>query len=271
MKNIRNLKFRIYSFEVRLLALISEGLINGKNKQQILRMLKKECLLFVGTVKLTDNEKNMIWKMCINMYNVLAKKVRGKRRNAETVYLSIRSLISSVEQFKNALGKNIEIRDKENYLNKLLSRGVFYLCSEHSNCAEGHLDFQGKIYISKDWEERCPEELKKSVKYYIKNHDCKTVEEIVSGPVYMVTRPNCRHYFRRVSLDEVLHGSKNKLLKKYDMKKSGVSSYEYLQYRKYYERLKVLIALRKICECDLLEKDIKETRVIMKKWLSVIR
>lgn len=271
MKNTRNLKFRIYSFEVRCLAIISQGLMDGKNKTQILRLLKKEVLAFNSTVRLTHDEQEMIWQMCLNDYSVIAKKVWGKRTVAEKVYLSIRSMIPDAEKFKNALGRNMEMRDKDAYLKKMFSRGVFYLCSKHTNCAEGHENFQGKIYVSSDWKERCPDELARKVNSYIRNHATMTVEEVVGEPVYMITRPNCRHYFRRLDIDEVLHGSANKLLKQYDMIRTGVSSYEYLQYRKYFERLKVLIALRKICECDLLEKDIKETRVIMKKWLSVIR
>ena len=229
--------------------------------------MKKELLKFSSTVKLTRDEFNSIWDSCVRNYNVIAKKVWGKRTDNLSVYLSIRSLIPSVEKFKNELGKEIEVRSKSVYLNNLTSKGIFYLCSYHTHCAEGHKDYQGKMYVSENWEERVSDDsLKEKISAYIRNHSCMTIEDVVGDPVYMVTRPNCRHTFRRLDTDEVLHGSCKKLLKEYGMIREDVNSYDVREYRKYFERLKVLIALRDICSCVELERDIKFTRELVKKW-----
>lgn len=251
--------------------IISHGLVSGKGKQPILRELKRELAAFRSTVKITNIQANELWLMCVNEYNSVAKTVWGKRTDNESVYLAIRRTLPNLEKIKNVLGRDIEKHDKRDYLLKLTRKGIFYVCSKHTHCAEGHKDYQGRIYVSKDWRDRCDNAVdRRRVASYIRNHQCLTVEEIVDDPVYMVTRPNCRHYFVKVDIEEVMHSSVNKILKNHNMIKTGVSSYEYSQYRMYYERLKALIALRNICPCLKLEKDITETRRIMKKWLSMV-
>lgn len=271
MRNIRNLKFRIYGFEVRCAAIIGRGLAGGKGKRPILAELKRELAAFRSTVKLTDGEADWLWLMCVNECKSVSKTVWGKRADSESVYRAIRATLPYLEKIKNGLGGGIENRDKTDYLAKLTSQGIFYLCSSHSHCAEGHKDFQGKVYVSENWRERCPDpRTRKRVASYIRNHNCLTVEEIVGDPVYMVTRPNCRHYFVEVGIEEVMHSGVKKLLKNHDMVHAGVNSYEYGQYRNYYERLKMLIGLRESCPCPKLEADITETRRIMKKWLAMV-
>ena len=271
MRNIRNLKFRIYGFEVRCAAIIGRGLARGKGKRPILAELKRELAAFRSTVKLTDGEANGLWLMCANEYKSVSKTVWGKRADSESVYRAIRATLPYLEKIKNGLGRDIESRDKLSYLSQLTGEGIFYLCSSHTHCAEGHKDFQGKVYVSENWRERCPDSrTRRRVASYIRNHGCRTVEEIVGDPVYMVTRPNCRHYFVELDIEEVMHSGVKKLLKNHDMVHAGVNSYEYGQYRNYYERLKMLIGLRESCPCPKLEADITDTRRIMKKWLAMV-
>ena len=271
MRNIRNLKFRIYSFEARCAAIISEGLVGGKGKQPILLQLKRELDIFRYKVALNVNEANNLWRSLVNLYTVISKKVWGRRTDYESVYRAIRAVLPVLEKIKNGIGRDVESRDKLDYISRVINRGIFYLCSRHTNCAEGHKNYQGKIYVSENWRDRCFDSAtKKRVAAYIKNHNCKTVEEIVDDPIYMVTRPNCRHYFVEIDIEEVMHNGVKKLLKNHNMVHARVNSYEYSQYRNYYERLKVLIALRKICPCLKLEEDITKTRRKMKKWLAMV-
>lgn len=271
MRNTRNLKSRIYGFEVRCAAIISHGLVSGKGKQPILRELKRELAAFRSTVRLTDVEASELWLMCVNEYDSVSKTVWGKRTDSESVYMAIRATLPALEKIKNGLGRDIENHDKLSYLSDLMSEGIFYACSQHTHCAEGHKDFQGRVYVSENWRERCPDSsTRRRVASYIKNHGCQTVEEIVGDPVYMVTRPNCRHYFVELDVEEVMRNGVKKLLKNHGMVHAGVDSYEYSRYRNYYERLKALIALRKVCPCLKLEADITETRRIMKKWLAMV-
>lgn len=266
----RNLKYRIYGFEVRCAALISYGLMNGKSKPQIMRMLQKELRRFQSTVNLSKAEVNRLWLTCIYEYRTVSKKVWGNRNDPEKVYLAIKKTLPVLESTKNIVGRNIEARKKTDYLVDLKGKGIFYLCSYHIGAAKDHKDFQGKIYVSEDWENRCSsDEQRYKVGSYIKNHKCLTLEYIIDKPVYMCTRPNCRHYFKEIPVNEVLHSSVKKMLKQHGMINHQMElTYEYLMYRKYYERLKVLMSLRNICECDKLENDIRYVRKKIKKWLS---
>ena len=271
MRQIRNLKFRIYGFEVRCAALISQGLVSGKGRKPILERLKRELDGFRRTVRLSNSEANGLWLMCLSTYNNVAKTVWGKRTDNTSVYRAIKRNLPRLERVKNEIGRNIEERDKVAYLGDLLSEGIFYLCSSHKNCAKGHEPFQGKIYVCEDWKNRCRDSTeKKRIRAYIRNHGCMTVEEICGEPVYMVTRPNCRHYFIRLPTEEVLGASVNKLLKSHNLVSSEPNSYEYSLYRMYYERLKMLKALRRICPCSDLENDITKTYGLTKKWLSMV-
>lgn len=274
MKNIRNLKFRIYSFEARCVKIIGDGLKSGLGKRAILRKLQNNLARFRSTGstgRITDIEYNRLWMMCVRLYNSIARMVRGKRTDSTEIYKSVRKLLPELERFKNDLGRSVEERDKREYLNDLVSEGIFYLCSEHGNCAEGHKAYQGRIYVSEAWRERCSDSAeRRRVGAYIRNHDCMSIEEVCSDPVWMVRRPNCRHYFVKLSVDEVLHSSVRKLLRENEMSYKRVGSYEYYMYRAYYERLKVLLGLRESCSCEELEADIRKTRRLMKKWLPLI-
>lgn len=270
MRVLRNLKFRIYSFEVRCAALISSGLTEGKNKTQILRALKKLLRSFCGTIRLTPDQVNKLWEICLTTYSKISRSVWGKRRDPKKVYEAIRSVLPYLEHEKNELGRNIEELDKRAYLENLTRSGVFYISTVHTNCAEGHKDYQGKIYVDENWKDKCDDQLQKKVAAYIRNHKCMTIQEVVGDPVYLITRPNCRHRFVEIDVDEVLHSSVNKILKKHHLYREGANSYAYSQYRMYYERLKVLLALRETLTCDKLEDDIKKTRALIKKWLPLI-
>ena len=271
MRNIRNLKFRIYSFEARCVGIISDGFKHGYGKRTVIRDLRNELARFKSTVRLTEAEYNWIWVMCVRLYNKMARMVRGKRTDSTDIYRAVRKLLPDLERFKNNLGRDIEERDKREYLIDLMSDGIFYLCSEHGNCAEGHKEYQGRIYVSEAWRERCSDSaMVRRVGAYIRNHSVMSIESVCDSPVWMVKRPNCRHYFKELDTDTVLHSSVRKLLRENKMVYSRVGSQAYYMYRAYYERLKVLLELRKCCPCEELEADIRKTRRLIKKWLSRI-
>ena len=265
MRSWRNLRYRIFSFEVKCADIISRSLVGGKGKYAVKKQLRKALVDFRSTVRITDSEANGLWLNCMHMLS----RISWKRDDNSKIYAQIKRLLPSLESFKNRFVLDIEMREKNAYLRDLMSDGIFYLCSWHKDCAADHKDYQGKIYVSEDWEERCLDGDQGKIRAYIKNHNCITVQEVIGDPVYMITRPNCRHYFISVSVDEVLHSSVKKLLKQHDLVKEGhVKNDSYYAYREYYERVKLLITLRNTCPCEELEADIRKTRKLMKKWLS---
>ena len=115
---------------------------------------------------------------------------------------------------------------------------VFYLCSYHSDCANDHVDYQGKIYIDEDWESMVSEEMKPKVQEYIDAHKVDTIQNVRDGMPYLTTRPNCRHYFTPMSTEEVLGSSVKKMLKDNNMEKGTYDKQNYidLQKQRYGER-----------------------------------
>lgn len=86
---------------------------------------------------------------------------------------------------------------------------VFYICSQHGNAAEGHKPYQGKVYVDRFWKSVYqasgqPEFLIKAIEKYIARNDIKTIQWVMGPPVYMVTRPYCKHFFTPVSTLDVL-------------------------------------------------------------------
>lgn len=67
-----------------------------------------------------------------------------------------------------------------------------WLCSAHGDPAIGHEDYQGKYY----YDEKAP----RAVVEWAMQNNIQSYQWVIDNPVYMLTRPNCRHYMTPVSL-----------------------------------------------------------------------
>lgn len=86
---------------------------------------------------------------------------------------------------------------------------IFYICSQHGNAAKDHAPYQGTVYVDRFWKSVCknanqPEFIIKAIEKYISRHNTKTIQWVMGPPVYMVTRPYCKHYFTPVPTLDVL-------------------------------------------------------------------
>lgn len=114
---------------------------------------------------------------------------------------------------------------------------VFYICNHFADCADDHKDYQGKIYYDERWAEYgYDDETTAKIKSRIK--DMKSVQEVRGNKPYLTTRPNCRHTFTPISLEQALNVSARDLVK--DLKLSSGSyrdkNYELTQEQRYNER-----------------------------------
>lgn len=94
---------------------------------------------------------------------------------------------------------------------------LFLACSAHSQPAPDHKNWQGKMYIRKDWRSRLPDDdraAEKAIASYVQRNSVKPFEWVIGEPVYMVFRPNCKHFFMPVSTIDVLKMSVPNILKK---------------------------------------------------------
>lgn len=133
---------------------------------------------------------------------------------------------------------------------------VFYLCSYHSDCANDHVDFQGKVYVDENWEDVISEDMKPKVQEYIDSHKIDTIQNVRDGEPYLTTRPNCRHYFTPLSVEDVLGSSVKKLLKDNNMEKGTYDKQNYidLQKQRYGER-----QIRKY------KRDLEQQKIMLEK------
>ena len=279
------IKSVIYGFEVRSTAIIGNGLTHSVPKQKVLKEIRRELVRLQKYANLTSSETNELWQESYGRYMRVSKKVFSSLRRAEndlkiradtdleyderlknrknTVYKELKG-----EHTKNELANEYEYRGKREYLQNLTNSGVFYLCSTHINPAKDHADWEGKVYIASDWRSRIDADMHGKIEAYVRNHNVKTVEWVTGEPVYLITRPNCKHYFIEVSVEEVLGNSVRKLLKTHNMymEDEKEMSYEEGQYKNYYERLKMLTYLNSMFDAENLDKDIKDTRALVNKW-----
>lgn len=137
---------------------------------------------------------------------------------------------------------------------------VFWLVSSFGDSAKDHVNFQGRIYIDKNWESIITdEETKNKIRDYIASNNTLTKQDVEDNDPYLTTRPNCRHTWLAMSTDEVIGGkSVDKMLKENNMLKNGNYEEEKAKARndlRYEERLIRKYKLRK----EQLEKQKEES------------
>jgi hypothetical protein len=162
---------------------------------------------------------------------------------------------------------------------------IFWLCSTHGDCANDHADYQGKIYVDEDWASMVGQKDFDRVYNYISSNKIETKQDVENNDPYLCTRPNCRHYFMPLSIDEVLSESKNDLLKERGMIKGKYDSekyqnlqkqrYEERNIRKYKQRLEQNeLAMKKLPngeEKDKLQKLVMKDKQLVKNHQAKVR
>ena len=111
---------------------------------------------------------------------------------------------------------------------------IFYMCSSHSKPAKDHADYQGKIYVDRYWRKYCtgrmPEWLIAAVEDFIQKNEIISIQKIMGPPVWLCTRPFCRHTFYPVNTLTVLTEDKSTYIKKtYARPTKRGATYEYIK------------------------------------------
>jgi len=83
---------------------------------------------------------------------------------------------------------------------------VFYITNHFADCADDHKAFQGKMYYDSRWKTFGYE--KSDIQKIIDSKNMKSVQSVRDGKPYLTTRPNCRHTFTAISLEQA--GGSNK-------------------------------------------------------------
>lgn len=271
MLNKERLKQRLYGLEVRATAIIANGLAQGVPKLKILNKVRDELRRTASLLRLSTDEIETLWgsfrRRLDTLYKTTWKNLRvikDPEERKDAIYSEIRhTVLLQMEKEKNVLANTVEARSKTIELDELMETGIFYLCSSHVKPARDHADWEGKVYVSQDWEARCTDKrTRRRVEAYIKNHDTQTIEWVTGAPVYMCTRPNCKHYFIHVTVEEVLGHSSRSLLRSHKMfmEDKKPMPKEKMAKKAHYERLKAMQYLDGLYGCANLKKDIASER-----------
>ena len=186
------------------------------------------------------NEKYKLYRTCLDLYRKM-KRSDDAQTDLERDY----NYVEVVRAARKVM-RNRDIRNKQKGLKEAISStdNVFFVCSKHKKPAEDHKDYQGKIYVDRFWRTKLDLSMQKKVEAYIKNHNVLTVQYIVGEPVYLTTRPYCKHYFISVSTDEVLHASYKKIVEQ-----TGLHQHKWYTRKDYFDlRKKVFDRVDKILE-----------------------
>ena len=189
---------------------------------------------------LNRNERYKLYRTVLDLYR--------KMKRSDSVQTDLERDYNYVEIVRAArkVMRDKDIRDKQKGLKEDLSStdNIFFVCSKHKKPAEDHKDYQGKIYVDRFWRTKLDFNMQKKVEAYIKNHNVLTVQYIVGEPVYMTTRPYCKHYFIPVSTSTVLNSSYKKVVES-----TGLHSHKWYTKEDYYKlRKKVFNNIESILE-----------------------
>ena len=216
-KEIENYKIKLINFVIRFLKryyqllLITDLQINA-----LLRQLEKDFKKY--------GINTPICKSCLNLARFLASKLKQDTQETDGIILAT-LLMKRFEKLRvyqrfislvNQEVRNKEASVKEKVIRQLTSYGIenrehFALVSKHLDSAIDHIDFQGKIYLlTNDLQES---ELLLANKLGIN----KTLSSVMHDKPYLITRPNCRHYFITLSESDIGNKSVDTLLKENKM------------------------------------------------------
>ena len=216
-KEIETYKIKLINFVIRFLKRYYQLLlINDLQINALLRQLEKDFKKY--------GINTPICKSCLNLARFLAKKLKQDTQETDGIILAT-LLMKRFEKLRvyqrfislvNQEVRNKEASVKEKIIRQLTSYGIenrehFALVSKHLDSAIDHIDFQGKLYLlTNDLQES---ELLLANKLGIN----KTLASVMHYKPYLITRPNCRHYFITLSESDIGSKSVDTLLKENKM------------------------------------------------------
>lgn len=136
--------------------------------------------------------------------DVVAKEFQRAKAFEETGALINAYAGKQEKQAKQDLLEELR-KEGERKSDGALGSEIFFLCSSHKDVAEDHKDYQGKLYYDRFWRRYVKDaQTRKMVEAFISEKNLKSMQWVINKPVWLITRPNCRHYFSKVSIKEAL-------------------------------------------------------------------
>ena len=293
-------KRRLFQTKVNITGIISNGSVHHVPRQKTIGLIRKEIGFIANKLGLADSEINMLYQQSLSQLDTIMKSTGRKLRSVDTKFgkkeqyqenLMQRQAVIAHTVQRNYIGNNrllqemnsvayqVEQRMKTSELENLLkdsysraSYSPFFLASAHPHPAKDHAAYEAKYYFDENWRNYAAEDDVYKIESYIRNHKLKTIQWVTGDGIWFSLRKNCKHFFTNVPLNEVLHSSVKKALKKHGMYHEDNESVSRarLTYREYYNRLKIQTKLYEVSPSDELKKEIKRTKVLLNKWSKLI-
>ena len=160
-----------------------------------------------------------------DLYDKLSKQIDDGIENAAHIKTKSGKHWGYKEYMEMAIRTETQKEMSKNLVEHGTKAGiVFYICNSFGDCADDHADYQGKIYYSKHFRSH---EFTGGAIAKIENHIAQTgmlsIQDVIlwdpkrgknpsNHHVGITTRPNCRHKFTPISIDQALNIPEKKLL-----------------------------------------------------------
>lgn len=304
MLDKKQLRADLLRTETNIVGIITNGIVHSTPKRTILKQITKEIAYAVQKFGLERIDANQLYLDSVSKYTRISKKTFsdlrkineefGKTENydenlvrrSDSVYKFIRKDVIRNDSFAkivNQLTNQVESRQKreeiygiEGFLKRNQENqgdySPFFLCSSHIDPAEDHKNWEGKMYYDEDWKKYVTDKAtRKKISAYIHNRKLHTVQWVCGEPVYMITRPNCRHFFTKINIEEALGDSPKNLVKKHKLynKVEEVVLEEKVVLKRYLRRLDMENHLSLIISSEKLLEDIKNDTKLVNKWKKI--
>ena len=239
--------------------------VNGESVRKIHKELYKITLkmpkLFLYMAKVANKSVKTVDKRKSNQDNadmLLALFVKNQYNNRA------KKLINHETMEEAERGKQKVIK---NYITDARQLGKWiYLASSHNDCAKDHLAYQGKLY----YDDKAPEEI---IKYCYKR-GLYSIQWVMGNPVWFITRPNCRHFFKALPLDVVKKYSVKELKRRYKTHRmdgdKSLATPRGVTVEEYEDRLKMLEAMYQEHKTERLRREIQKVKLLIKKWKNIL-
>lgn len=224
---------------------IYEGISKGKDLRSLIRQVRsiKSLNLKMGLPNIPETERYAI---------SVAKRIKKatpqavldlKSHEALGIYclkqLQRFGVLEGLSKLAYKRANQAEAEAKQGLLNKLIDNEdpvapkgakddeplsmlarIFYLCSWHGDCAQDHVEWQGKLYYDRFWRRHVKDkETQVRVLDFIQSTGMMSLQWVTNKPVWLITRPNCRHYFEQVTIKEAFAKDAEELLDERGMKR----------------------------------------------------
>lgn len=222
----QNADFKAFKHQVNktIKEITKEAKTSLKKGSKELELTKKQEKVLLANV---SNTLNSIQMQTLNQSKSIAASIYSQARsrsvNTATFVIDMLQKRAANQDFLNYViykdGKAyntdsyVEMRARteihkdltENMINVGAALGIiFYVCSYFGDCAKDHADYQGLIYVDRSWRSICPKDRIEEVEEYISQHNIMTYQNVTETDPYLTTRPNCRHTFQPLSIEDVL-------------------------------------------------------------------